>query len=150
MKINKSSQRVGITQWFKVMFFLGGRGASFPFYFFFSLFPFSFFSLVSFFILVLFLRFLSFFSSFFFRLFIFLLFPSTLWRPFLLWLLGLLQVYIFVQFLEQLMALLVFHCPLGVGVGPFVTFHVLVVGFYFPNVVWINMRSIVSFIRFSF
>jgi len=69
MKINKSSQRVGITQWFKVMFFLGGRGASFPFYFFFSLFPFSFFSLVSFFILVLFLRFLSFFSSFFLSFF---------------------------------------------------------------------------------
>jgi hypothetical protein len=159
MKINNLSQRAGITQRSKVFYFLGG--AYFPFlsFLFFSL-PFfflSFFSLVCFFLLVSFFCFffpffliLFFFPSFFFHLFIFLHFPLTLWRPFLLWLLGLPQVFILVWFLEQLMALLVFHCPLGVGVGPFVTFHVPIVGSYFPSVIWLNIKSIVRLIRLSF
>jgi hypothetical protein len=51
---------------------------------------------------------------------------------------------------------LVVHNPfgvlssLGVGVGPFVMFHVLVVGSYFFSVVWLDIRNIVRLIRFSF
>ncbi len=38
---------------------------------------------------------------------------------------------------------------LGVGVGPFVMFHVLIVGSYFLSVVWLDIRNIVRLIRFS-
>jgi hypothetical protein len=52
------------------------------------------------------------------------------------------------QFLKQFVALLVYHHPLDVGVGPFPTFHVPVVEPYFPNMAWFGIRGIVRLIKF--
>lgn len=49
-----------------------------------------------------------------------------------------------VQLLKQLVALLVFHRPLGVGMRLFTMFHVPLVQLYFPNVAWLSIRSIVK------
>jgi hypothetical protein len=35
-------------------------------------------------------------------------------------------------------------------VGPFMTFHVLVVEPYFPNMEWLDIKAIVRLIKFSF
>jgi hypothetical protein len=39
--------------------------------------------------------------------------------------------------------------PLGVGVGPFATFHIPIIEPYFLSVTWFDIRSIVRLIRFS-
>jgi hypothetical protein len=36
-------------------------------------------------------------------------------------------------------------CPLGLGMGPFAMFHVLVVELYFPSVAWLIIRSLLGF-----
>lgn len=48
-----------------------------------------------------------------------------------------------VWFFKWLMALLVYHHPLGLGMGPFATFRVLVVEPYFPSMAWFIIKSIV-------
>ncbi len=53
-----------------------------------------------------------------------------------------------VWFFKWFMTLLVYHCPLGLGMGPFATIHVLVVELYFLSVAWLVIRSIVRFFKF--
>ncbi len=101
--------------------------------FFFSLFLFPLSFLLSFY----------FFFSFFFLSFLLLPYPSAL--PSLT--LGPPPSFLS-NLLKQFVALLMYHRPLGVGVGPFPTFHVPVVESYFPNMAWFNTRSIIRLIKF--
>lgn len=103
--------------------------------------------------------FLYFFFYFFLLFFLFSFplsfFPSpslsfSTWEPFFIQLLGLPQDFIMVWFFKWLTAFLVYHRPLGLGMGPFIMFRVLVVEPYFPSVAWLIIRSIVRLFKFLY
>jgi hypothetical protein len=52
-----------------------------------------------------------------------------------------------VWFFNWFIILLRFYCPLGVKVGSFMTFHVLIVGLFF-NLIWFGIKNIVRLIKF--